>query len=51
LVREKKKKFYPQIQGVIVKLRSSNDSKTKVTRALPIRGLGRWKDAMHEDSW
>jgi hypothetical protein len=29
---------------------SSNDSKTKATRALPIRGLGRWKDAMHEGS-
>jgi hypothetical protein len=27
---------------------SSNDSKTKATRALPIRGLGRWKDVMHE---
>jgi hypothetical protein len=33
-----------------MKLRSSNDSKTKATRALPIRGLGRWKDAMHEGS-
>jgi hypothetical protein len=31
-------------------LRSSNDDKTKATRALPIRGLGRWKDAMHEES-
>jgi hypothetical protein len=31
-------------------LRSSNDSKTKATRALPIRGLRRWKDAMHEGS-
>jgi hypothetical protein len=30
-------------------LRSSNN-KTKATRALPIRGLGRWKDAMHEGS-
>jgi hypothetical protein len=29
-------------------LRSSNSSKTKATRALPIRGLGRWKGAMHE---
>jgi hypothetical protein len=33
-----------------VKLRSSNNSKTKATRALPIRGLGRWKGAMHEGS-
>jgi hypothetical protein len=32
-----------------VRLRSSNN-KTKATRALPIRGLGRWKDAMHEGS-
>jgi hypothetical protein len=30
--------------------RSSNSSKTKATRALPIRGLGRWKGAMHEGS-
>jgi hypothetical protein len=27
-----------------------NSSKTKATRALPIRGLGRWKGAMHEGS-
>jgi hypothetical protein len=33
-----------------VKLCSSNDNKTKVTRALPIRGLKRWKDATHEGS-
>jgi hypothetical protein len=33
-----------------VKLRSSNDDKTKATRALPIRGLERWKDATHEES-
>jgi hypothetical protein len=33
-----------------MKLRSSNDSKTKATWALPIRGLGRWKGAMHEGS-
>jgi hypothetical protein len=32
------------------KLRSSNDDKTEATRALPIRGLGRWKGAMHEES-
>jgi hypothetical protein len=31
-------------------VRSSNSSKTKATRALPIRGLGRWKGAMHEGS-
>jgi hypothetical protein len=31
-------------------LRSSNDGKTKATRALPIWGLGRWKDATHEGS-
>jgi hypothetical protein len=31
-------------------LRSSNDDKTKATRALPIRGLGRWKGAVHEES-
>jgi hypothetical protein len=31
-------------------LRSSNDSKMKATRALPIWGLGRWKDATHERS-
>jgi hypothetical protein len=31
-------------------LRSSNDDKTEEPRALPIRGLGRWKDAMHEGS-
>jgi hypothetical protein len=31
-------------------LRSSNSSKTKATRALPIRGLGRWKGAIHEGS-
>jgi hypothetical protein len=30
--------------------RSSNGSKTKATRVLPIRGLGRWKGAMHEGS-
>jgi hypothetical protein len=29
---------------------SSNNNKTKATRALPIRGLGRWKGAMHEGS-
>jgi hypothetical protein len=29
---------------------SSNGSKTKATRVLPIRGLGRWKGAMHEGS-
>jgi hypothetical protein len=29
---------------------SSNDDKTKATRALPIRGLGRWKGAMHGES-
>jgi hypothetical protein len=33
-----------------VKLRSSNNSKTKATRALPIRGLGRRRGTMHEDS-
>jgi hypothetical protein len=27
-----------------------NDIKTKATRALPIRGLGWWKDVMHEGS-
>jgi hypothetical protein len=27
-----------------------NSSKTKATQALPIRGLGRWKGAMHEGS-
>jgi hypothetical protein len=27
-----------------------NSSKTKATWALPIRGLGRWKGAMHEGS-
>jgi hypothetical protein len=32
------------------KLLSSNSSKTKATRTLPIRGLGRWKGAMHEGS-
>jgi hypothetical protein len=30
--------------------RSSNGSKTKATRVLPIRGLGRWKGTMHEGS-
>jgi hypothetical protein len=29
---------------------SSNSSKTKATRALPIRGLGRWKGVMNERS-
>jgi hypothetical protein len=29
---------------------SSNNDKTKATWALPIRGLGRWKDATHEGS-
>jgi hypothetical protein len=29
---------------------SSNNSKTKETRVLPIRGLGRWKGAMHKGS-
>jgi hypothetical protein len=33
-----------------VKLRSSNDDKAEELRAPPIRGLGRWKDAMHEGS-
>jgi hypothetical protein len=33
-----------------VKLCSSNDSKTKATRVLPVRGLERWKGAMHEGS-
>jgi hypothetical protein len=32
-----------------VRLRSSNN-KTKATRALPIRGLRRWKGAMHKGS-
>jgi hypothetical protein len=32
-----------------VRLRSSNNQ-TKETRALPIQGLGRWKDTMHEGS-
>jgi hypothetical protein len=32
------------------RLRSSNSSKTKATRTLTIRGLGRWKGAMHEGS-
>jgi hypothetical protein len=30
--------------------RSSNSSKTKAMRVPPIRGLGRWKGAMHEGS-
>jgi hypothetical protein len=29
---------------------SSNDDKAEELRAPPIRGLGRWKDAMHEGS-
>jgi hypothetical protein len=33
-----------------VKLCSSNDDKTEEPRALPIRGIGRWKGAMHEGS-
>jgi hypothetical protein len=33
-----------------VKLRSCNDDKIEEPRALPIRGLGRWKEAMHEGS-
>jgi hypothetical protein len=33
-----------------VKLCSSNDDKAEEPRAPPIRGLGRWKDAMHEGS-
>jgi hypothetical protein len=33
-----------------VKLCSSNDDKAEELRAPPIRGLGRWKDAMHEGS-
>jgi hypothetical protein len=32
------------------KVRSSNGDKTKATRALPIRGLVRWKDVMHGES-
>ena len=32
------------------KLRSSNDDKMEEPRVLPTRGLGRWKDAMHEGS-
>ena len=32
------------------KVAVSNNSKTKATRALPIRGLGRRKGAMHEES-
>src|SRR6187455_1646333 len=33
-----------------MKLRSSNDDKVEELRAPPIRGLRRWKDAMHEGS-
>jgi hypothetical protein len=33
-----------------VKLRSSNDDKAEELRAPPIRGLGRWKNVMHEGS-
>jgi hypothetical protein len=31
-------------------LYSSNDDKAEELRVFPIRGLGRWKDAMHEGS-
>jgi hypothetical protein len=33
-----------------MKLCSSNDDKAEEPRAPPIRGLGRWKNAMHEGS-
>jgi hypothetical protein len=40
-----------QLKGAnLAKSRSSNGSKTKATRVLPIRGIGRRNDAMHEGS-